>query len=124
MELLKQAQYAPFPVEEQVVSIWAGTNGHMDDVPVEDVRRFESEFLDFVRRQHAGVLQTIRETKELPEDTVTALKDAVGEFRNSFQTGSGELLGGNDEPAEALEGEGQETIARRRRPEPASAEKQ
>ncbi|MBV9207403.1 MAG: hypothetical protein JO037_18840, partial [Actinobacteria bacterium] len=117
VELLKQPQYSPFPVEEQVVSLWAGTNGYLDDVPVEDIRRFESEFLDFLRRQHAGVLQAIRETKDLPEDTITALKDAVGEFRSGFQTGSGELLGGEDEPAEPLEREGQETIARRRQPE-------
>jgi F-type H+/Na+-transporting ATPase subunit alpha len=122
VELLKQPQYAPFPVEEQVVSIWAGSNGHMDDVPVEDISRFESEFLDFLRRQHGGILQTIRETLDLPEDTVTALKDAVEEFRKGFQTRSGELLVGADEPAEALEGEGQETIARRT--QPATAEKQ
>jgi F-type H+-transporting ATPase subunit alpha len=124
VELLKQSQYAPFPVEEQVVSIWAGTTGHLDDVPAEDVSRFESEFLEFVRRQHGGIFQTIRETNELPDDTVTSLNDAIGEFRKGFQTSSGELLVGEDEPAEALEGEGQEKIARRRQPEPATAEKQ
>jgi len=123
VELLKQPQYAPFPVEEQVVSIWAGTTGHLDDVPAEDISRFESEFLAFLRRQHDGILQTIRETNELPEDTVTSLKDAIEEFRKGFQTSSGELLGGADEPAEALRGEVQETIARRRQPEPATAEK-
>jgi F-type H+-transporting ATPase subunit alpha len=121
VELLKQPQYAPFPVEEQVVSIWAGSNGYMDDVPVEDIGRFESEYLDFLRRQHGGVLQAIRETLDLPEDTVIALKDAVGEFRKGFQTGSGELLSGEDEPAPALDGEGQEQIARR--VQPATAEK-
>ena len=51
MELLKQGQYSPFPVEDQVVSVWAGTNGYLDDVPVEDVRRFESEFLDHLRHR-------------------------------------------------------------------------
>ena len=122
VELLKQPQYAPFPVEEQVVSIWAGSNGYMDDVPVEDISRFESEFLDFLRRQHGGILQAVRETLDLPEDTVTALKDAVEEFRKGFQTSSGELLSGAEEPAEALEGEGQEKIARR--VQPATAEKQ
>src|ERR1700758_3722807 len=70
VELLKQPQYAPFPVEEQVVSIWAGSNGYMDDVPVEDIRRFESEFLDFLRRSHDGILAAIRESKTLSEDTV------------------------------------------------------
>jgi F-type H+-transporting ATPase subunit alpha len=120
VELLKQPQYSPFPVEEQVVSIWAGTTGQLDDVPVEDIRRFESEFLDYLRRAQPGVLQAIRETRELPDDTVTALKDAIAEFRRSFQTSSGELLGGEDEPAEALEGEGQEKIARRTAPAPAA----
>jgi F-type H+-transporting ATPase subunit alpha len=115
VELLKQPQYAPYPVEEQVVSIWAAGNGYLDDVPVEDVRRFEREFLDHLKHQQSGaVLQTIRETRDLPDDTVTALKDAIEEFRKGFQTSSGELLHGEDEPAEALEGEGQETIARRR----------
>ena len=124
VELLKQPQYSPFPVEEQVVSLWAGTGGHLDDVPVEDVGRFESEFLDYMRRQHAGVLQAIRESLDLPEETVTALKDAIEDFRKSFQTSAGELLVSKDEPAEALDQEGQETVARRVQPEPATAEKQ
>ena len=62
VELLKQPQYSPFPVEEQVVSIWAGGNGYLDDVPVEDISRFETDFLDYLRRSHAGILQTIRES--------------------------------------------------------------
>jgi F-type H+/Na+-transporting ATPase subunit alpha len=113
VELLKQPQYDPFPVEDQVVSIWAGSNGHLDDVPLEDISRFEHDFLDFLKRSQAGILTSIRETKDLSEDTVTALKDAVEEFRKSFETSAGELLPGEDEPAEALEEEGQETIARR-----------
>src|SRR5207248_9047760 len=52
VELLKQPQYTPFSIEEEVVSIWAGTTGQLDDVPVEDIRRFEAEFLDFLRREH------------------------------------------------------------------------
>src|SRR5580765_2287933 len=113
VELLKQPQYSPFPVEEQVVSIWAGGNGYLDDVPVEDVSRFETDFLDYLRRSHAGILQTIRESLALAEDTVTALKDAIGEFRKGFETSSGELLSAEDEQSEPLEDEGQETIARR-----------
>jgi F-type H+/Na+-transporting ATPase subunit alpha len=113
VELLKQPQYDPFPVEEQVVSIWAGANGHLDDVPIEDVSRFETDFLDYLRRSHAGILQTIRESLALTEDTVTALKDAVGEFRKGFETSSGELLSGEDEESEPLESESQETITRR-----------
>jgi F-type H+/Na+-transporting ATPase subunit alpha len=118
VELLKQPQYDPFPVENQVVSIWAGSNGYLDDVPIEDVSRFEHDFLENLQRSHEGILTAIRETKALSEDTVTALKDAVEEFRKSFETSSGELLSGEDEQAEPLEHEGQETIARRRPPEP------
>ena len=119
VELLKQPQYDPFPVEDEVVSIWAGSNGYLDDVPLEDVSRFEHDFLENLRRSHEGILTAIRETKALSDDTVTALKDAVEEFRKSFETSAGELLSGEDEQAEALEDEGQETIARRRPPEPA-----
>jgi F-type H+/Na+-transporting ATPase subunit alpha len=119
VELLKQPQYDPFPVENQVVSIWAGSNGYLDDVPLEDIARFEHDFLDYLKRSHEGILTAIRETKTLSEDTVTALKDAVEDFRKSFETSSGELLSGEDEQTEALESEGQETITRRRPPEPA-----
>jgi F-type H+/Na+-transporting ATPase subunit alpha len=119
VELLKQPQYSPFPVEEQVVSIWAGGNGFLDDVPVEDVSRFETDFLDYLRRSHAGILQTIRESLALSEDTVTALKDAIGEFRKGFETSSGDLLSAEDEQSEPLESMEQETIARRApKPEP------
>jgi F-type H+/Na+-transporting ATPase subunit alpha len=113
VELLKQPQYSPFPVEEQVVSLWAGVNGYLDDVPVEDVGRFETDFIDFLKRSHAGIVQTLRETNVLGEDTVTALKEAVEEFRKGFETSSGDLLSGEDEQAKALENEDQEKIAKR-----------
>ena len=119
VELLKQPQYSPYPVEDQVASIWSGVNGHLDDVPVEDIARFEHDFLDFLKRSHSGILTTIRETADLSEDTMTALKDAIEEFRKGFETSSGELLSGEDESAEALEAEDQEKIARRRQPETA-----
>jgi F-type H+-transporting ATPase subunit alpha len=122
VELLKQGQYAPFPVEDQVVSLWAGTGGYMDDVPVEDVRRFEAEFLDYLKRAHAGILTGIRETLSLPEETITALKDAVDEFRKVFETSSGGLLVGDEEQVEALDSEGQETVARRRPQRPAAGQ--
>jgi F-type H+-transporting ATPase subunit alpha len=102
VELLKQRQYSPLPVERQVVSVWAGTNGYLDDVPVDDVRRFESELLDFIGRSHGGIYDAIRETGDLSDDSAVTLKDAVDEFRRGFQTGSGEMLV-NDEPAEPLE---------------------
>ena len=102
VELLKQGQYSPYPTERQVVSVWAGTTGQLDDVPVEDIGRFESELLDSIQREHAGIYDAIRETGTLSEDTVTAMKDAVAEFRRSFETSSGELLV-KDEPAEPME---------------------
>jgi F-type H+-transporting ATPase subunit alpha len=86
-------------------------------VPVEDVSRFETDFLDYLRRSHAGVLQTIRESLQLSEDTVAALKDAVDEFRKGFETSAGELLSTEDEQAEPLESEEQKKIARRRQPQ-------
>jgi F-type H+/Na+-transporting ATPase subunit alpha len=116
VELLKQPQYSPYPVEDQVVSIWAASNGYMDDVPIEDIRRFETEFLDFLKRggEDSGPLHVIRETKVLSGDTVTALKDEIDQFRRGFETGSGELLV-QDEPAGALDAKdvGQEKVARR-----------
>jgi len=114
VELLKQPQYSPYPVEEQVVSIWAGTSGQLDDVPVEDIRRFESEFLDYLRRDQPGVLTAIRETGNLTDDDVTVLKDAIGRFRRTFEVTGGKLLVSDDEQVSALSEEetGQESVPR------------
>jgi F-type H+/Na+-transporting ATPase subunit alpha len=117
MELLKQGQYSPYPMEEQVVSIWLGTTGALDDVAVSDVRRFEGELLDQMRRS-GSVLQTIRETGRLEDDTAAALKDEVEKFKQGFQTGEGKsLVEAGHEEAEALEDESveQEQIVRQRR---------
>jgi F-type H+-transporting ATPase subunit alpha len=100
MELLKQGQYTPYPVEEQVASIWAGTKGKIDDVPVEDVKRFESELLDHLRR-NTSVFATIAETGKLEQDTEDALAAAVEDFRNGFLKADGSPLVGG-----AAEGEG------------------
>src|SRR6201982_939047 len=93
VELLKQPQYSPLPVERQVVSVWAGTNGYLDDVRVEDVSRFEAEFLDEVGRKHQGIYDSIRETGDLSEDTDTALKDAIDQFRRGFEITGGGMVG-------------------------------
>jgi F-type H+-transporting ATPase subunit alpha len=107
VELLKQPQYSPFPVEEEVVSIWGGTTGQFDDVPVEDVRRFEQEFLDFLRRDQAGLLTSIRETKDLTDENIATLQDAIGRFRRTFEVTGGQMLvSDDDEPAKPL-GEGE-----------------
>ncbi|MFI6791130.1 F0F1 ATP synthase subunit alpha [Nonomuraea sp. NPDC050383] len=117
VELLKQPQYSPFPVEKQVVSVWSGTTGELDEVPAEDVRRFEAEFLDYLQSSRKGVFDAIRETKELSDDTVTALKDAITEFKKGFTTSSGELLV-KDEPVAPLGAHevGQEKIQKVVRP--------
>lgn len=84
VEILKQAQYAPFSMEEQVVSIWAVTNGYMDDIPLDKCRDFESGLLDHVRSRHSGVLEKIRDTGKLEDDTLETMKKAVEEFKSSF----------------------------------------
>ena len=91
-ELLKQPQYSPFPVEEQVVSIWAGTNGKLDEVPVEDILRFEGEYHDYLRR-NTTILDTIRDTDQLSDDTIAELETATDEFKKQFQTREGRRLG-------------------------------
>ncbi|MBO1903007.1 F0F1 ATP synthase subunit alpha [Leucobacter weissii] len=90
-ELLKQPQYSPYPVEEQTVSIWAGTKGYLDDVPVEDILRFEREFLDDVAN-NSSALSTLRETNVLDDDTVAELETRIAEFKLQFRTSSGQAL--------------------------------
>jgi F-type H+-transporting ATPase subunit alpha len=102
VELLKQPQYQPAPVEEQVVSIFLGTGGHLDSVPVEDVRRFETEFLDHIRASEEGILSEIRESQKLSEETENKLTDAIKEFKKGFAaTGGGSVV--PDEHVEALD---------------------
>jgi F-type H+-transporting ATPase subunit alpha len=116
-ELLKQPQYSPYPVEEQVVSIWAGTNGKLDEVPVEDVLRFESELLDHLRR-NSNVLDTLRETNVLSDETVAALDTEVDKFKLEFQTGEGKPLasvGKEEFEAIAAEDVNQERIVKAKR---------
>ncbi len=103
-ELLKQAQYAPVPVEEQVVSIFLGTRGHLDEVAVADVRRFESDFLADIRRHHSGILDAIRETKQFSDDTEQQVVDAVTAFKKQFTTTDGSTLGTEAE-ADAMDAE-------------------
>jgi F-type H+-transporting ATPase subunit alpha len=103
MELLKQPQYAPYPVEEQVVSIWLGTSGQLDKVAVGDVRRFETEFLDHLRRS-TDVLSTIRETGTFSDDTAATLEREVQSFLQGFSGGQdGGLVQPGHEEAEAID---------------------
>jgi F-type H+-transporting ATPase subunit alpha len=84
VEIMKQPQYRPFPVEEQVASIWAVTNGYLDDLPVESARDFESGLLDHLRTRYSDVLSTIRDTGNLDEEIIASLKGAVEEFKSGF----------------------------------------
>ncbi|WP_026424431.1 F0F1 ATP synthase subunit alpha [Actinokineospora inagensis] len=110
MELLKQGQYSPVAVEEQVVSIWIGTHGYLDDIAVSDVRRFESELHEHLRHRHAGILDEIRTSRALSDDNAGRLADAVTAFKQSFTAGA--AGGVRDVQADALDaGEvGQETV--------------
>ncbi|TFD55089.1 F0F1 ATP synthase subunit alpha [Cryobacterium sp. Hh7] len=116
-ELLRQPQYSPYPVEDQVVSIWAGINGKLDEVPVPDVLRFERELLDFLGR-NTEILKNLRETNVLSDETVAALTAGVDKFKLEFQTGEGKPLasvGKGKFEAIAAEDVNQEKIVKHRR---------
>jgi F-type H+-transporting ATPase subunit alpha len=112
VELLKQGQYSPYPVEREVVSLWLGTTGKLDKVPVSDVRRFESEFLEFIGRGDNTIFDDIRNTRTLSEDSVGSLERAVGAFYGQFTTSDGESLQVNEPEVEAMDASqrGQETV--------------
>ena len=100
-ELLRQPQYTPYAVEEQVVSIWAGTSGHLDDIEVSDVLRFEEGFIEYLRHK-TSVLTDIASSGKLEDDTVAALKTAVAEFKQGFKSeGSSHLVNAGHEEHEA-----------------------
>ena len=104
VELLKQPQSRPMPVEEQVVSIFLGTGGHLDSVPVEDVRRFETELLDHMRASEEKILATIRDTQKLTDETADALTEVINHFKKGFAaTGGGSVV--PDEHVEAMDAE-------------------
>ena len=110
VELLKQGQYSPYSLERQIVSIWAGTSGALDDVAVADIRRFESELLDFIGRERKEIFTVISETKQLEDDTVAKMQEAVAAFKTQFKPSAAGLV--NDAPAEALESENAEVITK------------
>jgi F-type H+-transporting ATPase subunit alpha len=102
MALLKQPQYSPYPVNEMTASLWLGTTGRLDKVPTDDVLRFEAEFLDYLRREHSGILDTIAETNKFEDDTETALEDAYNKFLDQFETSEGQSIKAGKEEHEAL----------------------
>jgi F-type H+/Na+-transporting ATPase subunit alpha len=85
VELLKQPAASPFPVGREIVSIWAGTTGQLDDIEVGDVRRFETEFLDFVAHKAGGLYDTLATAKSFDDEFVTQLEQLVAEFKKQFQ---------------------------------------
>jgi len=101
MALLRQPAYSPYPLEEMTVSLWLGTSGRLDALETDDVLRFESEFLDYLRRSHEGILAAIRETQKFEdEDGLIAAYDS---FLDQFETSSGGSIKVGHEPeAEAL----------------------
>ncbi|WP_103348391.1 F0F1 ATP synthase subunit alpha [Amycolatopsis sp. CA-128772] len=109
-EVLKQPQYSPIPVEEQVCTVWLGTNGHYDSVPVEDVRRFNLEFLDSARRKHSDILGAIRDSGKFEDETADKLVAAVNEFKKEFTTSEGTSLVEADADAMDSDKVGHETV--------------
>ncbi|GAB3678022.1 F0F1 ATP synthase subunit alpha [Angustibacter aerolatus] len=116
MELLKQGQYSPYPVEDQVVSVWLGTTGQLDDIAVEDVRKFERDLLDHLRR-NSDVLTTIRETGKFEDSTADKLKSETDAFKRTFQTSDQARVEAGHEEAAALDAGDvdQEQIVRQKR---------
>src|ERR1700761_5617615 len=104
VELLKQPQNQPVPVEEQVVAMFLGTGGHVDSVPVEDIRRFETELLDHIRGSEGKILEEISSSKKLSEENEKALTDAINHFKKGFAaSGGGSVV--PDEHVEAMDEE-------------------
>ena len=102
-ELLRQPQYTPYAVEEQVVSIWAGTNGYLDDLEVSDVLRFEAEFIDYLRHR-TSVLSDIAASSKLEDETLDALKAAVADFKKGFRSeGTSHLVDAGHEEHKAAQ---------------------
>lgn len=111
VELLKQSNYSPFPVQDQVVSVWAGVEGKLDDVPVGEIRRFESEFLQYLRHKHEGILAQIA-GGTWGDDVIASLDAAISDFKKLF-LGKEDERRINEPAAEPLAGaEDRETVTR------------
>ncbi len=102
VELLKQGQYQPQSMEREAVSVWSGTSGNIDDVPIEDIRRFDIEFLDHIDRNHNGIFEAIRSTTDLSDENISQLEKAIGDFKKQFRTTAGHPLV-NDAPVAAID---------------------
>lgn len=116
MALLKQPAYSPYSIEDMTVSLWLGTSGRLDNVPTDDVIRFEQEFLDYLRRSQAGILAGIAESLKFEDSTETQLAAAYDEFLKQFETSEGASLATNG-TVEPLEDEAvaQEQIVKQKK---------
>jgi len=110
VELLKQGQYSPYSLERQIVSIYAGTSGALDDVAVADIRRFESELLDYIARERKAIFDVIAETKLLEDDTVASIIEVIATFKTRFVPTVAAAV--KDAPVEAFTGEDSEQITK------------
>jgi F-type H+-transporting ATPase subunit alpha len=118
VELLKQPQYSPMSVEDQVVAIFLGTKGHLDSVPVADVSRFEAEFIEHLRGADSGILTEIRTSQKLSEDTEVALTEAVADFKRGFATSDGSSVIPNAHVAAMDEADVEKEAVQVRKPAP------
>ena len=117
VELLKQPQYSPYSVVDETIVIWAGTTGQMDEVAVGDVRRFEAEFLDWLKRHRGDLLTSIESTGQLTDDNVETLEAAANEFKELFKQGdTGVKVNEPDAEALAEGSQTRETVTREVRP--------
>jgi len=118
VELLKQPQYSPMSVEDQVVAIFLGTKGHLDSVPVADVSRFEAEFIEHLGGADSGILTEIRTSQKLSEDTEAALTEAVSDFKRGFATSDGSSVIPNEHVAAMDEADVEKETVQVRKPAP------
>ena len=118
VELLKQPQYSPMAVEDQVVAIFLGTKGHLDSVPVADVGRFESEFIEHLKAAHSGILTEIRDTQKLSDDNDVKLVEAVADFKRGFATTDGSSAVPNAHVAAMDEADVEKEAVQVRKPAP------
>ena len=84
VEILKQGQYQPLTTEKQILIIFVGVNGMLDDIPIEECQRFEKEFLQFVENNHKNILTEIKEKKEISKEMEEKMKNLIKEFKQSF----------------------------------------
>ena len=118
MELLKQPQYSPMAVEDQVVAIFLGTKGHLDSVPVADVGRFESEFIEHLKSSNPGILNEIRDSQKLSEESEAGLVASVSDFKHGFATTDGSSVVPNAHVAAMDEADVEKEAVKVRKPAP------